>query len=272
MPAIQSLKKQLRGIRSTRKLTKAMKTISTVKFSKLNGIYGAHSDYVNECKTVSECFGEALSSTFKAANPDAPVAVVVFASNKGLCGSFNSEILNFAFEKISDFPNYLLFACGKKAVNYFKFKEVPIAKEYVLSDIPSYDESVLIFNDLEQKRKNGEISDVFVFYSEYVNMMLQRPTVCELFVKTQSSKSEEPLLIPDRQSVVDKAAITVYRALFHRIVLESAIGAQAATLTTMRSAYDTATEYCTQLESKINRLRQSAVTADVIEVSSERRE
>ena len=58
--------------------------------------------------------------------------------------------------------------------------------------------------------------------------------------------------------------------MFYEIVLEAAIGAQAATLMTMRSAFDTATEYAENLEKEINRLRQSAVTADVIETSAER--
>ena len=60
--------------------------------------------------------------------------------------------------------------------------------------------------------------------------------------------------------------------MMYEVLLETALGAQAATLMTMRSAYDTATEYSDQLETQINRLRQSAVTADVIETSGERKE
>ena len=57
--------------------------------------------------------------------------------------------------------------------------------------------------------------------------------------------------------------------MVYKLALENALGAQAATLMTMRSAFDTATEYCEKLEGEINRLRQSAVTADVIETSAE---
>ena len=57
--------------------------------------------------------------------------------------------------------------------------------------------------------------------------------------------------------------------IIYKKTLETALGAQAATLTTMRSAYDTASEYCVTLEAEINRKRQSQVTADVIEVSAE---
>ncbi len=272
MPAIQSLKKQLKGIRSTRKLTKAMKTISTVKFSKLNSIYGEYSAYANECSKLFEKYGSEFSQAFKAKNTGAPTAVVVFASNKGLCGSFNSELLSYAVEQLEKMDNYLLIACGKKAINYFKLKDIPIEKEFILNDIPNYEDSVEMLDYLIDLRKDGRASKLLIVYSEYKNMMTQRPAITELFAENEKPETQAPLFIPDRASVMEKAAITVYRCVFHRIVLESAIGAQAATLTTMRSAYDTATDYCTALEGQINRMRQSAVTADVIEISSERSE
>ncbi len=269
MAAIQSLKKQLKGIRSTRKLTKAMKTIATVKFSKLNGMYSAYSEYSRQCLSLFDFYGAEFAEALKVTDENAPIAMVVFSSNKGLCGSFNSELLNFALEKISETDKSLIFACGKKAANFFSTKNIPIEKEYILNDIPSYEESVKIFDDLVEMRKDGKISEIFVIYSEYKNMMTQRPRMIELFGVKESSKSDLMLFAPDRVSVMKSTSVTVYRSVFYRVVLESAIGAQAATLTTMRSAFDTATEYCTLLEGQINRMRQSAVTADVIETSSE---
>ena len=66
MPALQSLKKQLRGIRSTRKLTKAMKTVATVKFSQLNAVYGQYAAYAGECLRVYENHSAALLATVPA--------------------------------------------------------------------------------------------------------------------------------------------------------------------------------------------------------------
>ena len=86
MPALQSLKKQLRGIRSTRKLTKAMKTVATVKFSQLNAIYGQYAAYGNECLKIYGQHSAALLEEVRAADPAAPAAVGVMAANKGLCG------------------------------------------------------------------------------------------------------------------------------------------------------------------------------------------
>ena len=72
-----------------------------------------------------------------------------------------------------------------------------------------------------------------------------------------------------KQMVIENVAPVIFQSIFYKLLLEVALGANASTLMTMRSAYDTATEYCEQLESEINRQRQSAVTADVLETASE---
>ncbi len=272
MPTIQSLKKQLRGIRLTQKLAKAMKTISTVKYSKLSSIYGQYAEYGRQCKILLEKYGADFSDTIREADPTAPAAVIVMTSNKGLCGSFNSEILKFASEALSGQEPVLLAACGKKAISYFKGRSIPIEKEYILGDVPSYEESSALLEDMIAWRTSGKVSKVYVIYPRYINMVKQVPVICQLFAAGDSDDSGTVLFVPDRSTIVTQTAKTVFRGMFYGLVLESAMGAQAATLMTMRSAYDTATEYCARLERQINRKRQSAVTADVIETSAERSE
>lgn len=271
MPAIQGLKKQLRGIRSTRKLTKAMKTVSTVKFSKLNGMYAAFSPYGRECAKIYANYRASFTSVLQAADEDAPVLVVVISSDKGLCGSFNAELLAYAHEQLSMLDRYRLVTVGKKASVFFKTKNIPIEKEYQIPDIPANTDSDPLLSDIALWRSEGKVSKVMIIYSKYVNMMLQKPSLLELFASGSDYKAAEEnmLFLPERESVINKTAMTVMGSLVYELILESALGAQAATLMTMRSAYDTATEYCEKLEGQINRLRQSAVTADVIETSAE---
>ena len=272
MLAIQGLKKQLRGIRSTRKLTKAMRTVSTVKFSRLNEIQNEYSKYGKLCRGVLEQYGSFFKDVFREVNPQAPSMVFVITSNKGLCGKFNAEILHFAEEKVKAMDSVYLAACGRKAVQYFKGKEIPFEKGYALQDIPKYEKSNEILEDILALRQEGKVSQVYIIYPEYVNMMNQVPKMCSLFPENEGEDSSNILFLPDQETVNEKVAKLVLRALFHQFILETALGAQAATLMTMRSAYDTATEYYEELEGEINRMRQSAVTADVIETSAERKE
>lgn len=269
MSDLQSLKKQFRGIRSSQKLTKAMKTISTAKFAKLSALYNGYSEYGSRCRAVYEQYRSDYLAAVAAVNPDAPSAVVVMASNKGLCGSFNSELLNFALPQLRRQKGALLFACGKKAIAFFQENRIPVEKEIVFSDIPDYAESAALLDDLLALRRSGRISRVYVIYPQYTNMMVQTPAIRELFPDAGAEETEPPLLVPDRDTVVTKTADVIFRAALHALVLETAVGAQAATLMTMRSAYDTATEYCEELEGEINRKRQSIVTADVLETAAE---
>ncbi len=269
MPAIQTFKKQLRGIRSTQKLTKAMKTVATVKFSKLNSIYGGYSLYSEQCKKMLLRHGEELLIPLGKEDPFAPEAFVIFTGNKGMCGSYNSEILSFAKDMIDANPKHLVFACGKKAVSYLKAKGIDIDYEYSFSDIPSYEESTQLLMDLVDLRKQGKISKVHVIYKKYVNMMHQKTAMFELFSVSDDAVHDSSLLIPDQETIIKQTARNVFNAILYELCLETALGVWAATLMTMRTAYDTALERCEELETQINRMRQSAITADVIETSAE---
>ena len=269
MAAIQSLKKQLRGIRSTQKLTKAMKTISSIKFSNLNEKYRNYSAYGAQCRALFENYGRGLLARLGTADENAPIALVVMAANKGLCGSFNSELLSFAAKELLKYDSPLIVACGKKAAAYFKNKNIPVEKECVFNDVPTYEESSQLLDELIAWRKEGKISDILVIYPQYKNMMTQSPAVSELFHSGDGSAADNITYFPDMDSIITRAADTVFRSMFYDLVIQTAIGAQASTLLTMRSAFDTASEYCVKLEGEINRMRQSAVTADVLETSSE---
>lgn len=268
MLEVRSLKKQLRGVRSTQKLAKAMRATSMVKLSKLSGIYGQFSEYGAQCEKALEQYGHAFLEAFRETDSDAPPAVIVLASNKGLCGSFNAEILDAAMDLLPRLGAHFLVPCGREAVSFFEKQKLAAEKNVVFNDIPTYEESCALFDEVIEWRNAGKASRIFVVYPRYFNMVRQVPTVSEFFSVNCPEADETALLIPDRNTVVTKTAKTVFRAMFYKLVLEAALGAQAATLMTMRSAYDTATEYCAELEGQINRLRQNSITADIIETSA----
>ena len=272
MASVENLKKQLRGIRSTQKLTKAMKTISSVKFSKLSELYSGYSDYGKQCRKILNIFGPELLSASAPVNEESPVAVIVIASNKGLCGSYNAEILSLAQKTLKKHDNAYLITVGKKAAAYFKNKARTPKKEFVFGDIPTFADSALLAEEIIKLRREGAVSRAFVVYAEYSNMLKQTPVEYELFSFSADYKEDNSIFVPNRETVAQKAADDIFAALLYEILLSSSVGAQAATLMTMRSAYDTATEYCNELEKQINRMRQSAVTADVLETFSERDE
>ena len=270
MPEVLTLRKQLRGVRSTQKLASAMRTTSMAKLSKLNGMYGQYSEYGAQCAKLLERYGSVYWEALRAADGAAPAAVIVLASNKGLCGSFNADVLSFAVDQLPQLGAYHLIPCGREAIRFFRKKRIPAEKTAVFRDIPTYEESCALFDEVVRWRMAGKVSRILVIYPKYLGMMHQTPTIFEAFPENCPDADEMELLIPDRNTVVERTAEIVFRGMFYKLVLESALGAQAATLMTMRTAYDAATERCAELEGQINRLRQSLITADIIETSGKR--
>lgn len=271
MPTIQNLKKKLQVILSTRKLTQAMKTASTVKYSKLSALYSDYEKYEEQCNRMYRNHLKAFNSVFSIKNPDAPILFIVMTSNKGMCGSFNTELISF-FENIlhKQETKPIIICCGKKGKDYLENKKIPYSKSYIFSDIPSYQDACGLFDCIKELMESGKISSVKTVYSKYQNMMKQSPVCEDLFtLDKESADAEEPLFVPDKQTVINQTAEKILISILYKKILETSLGAQAATLTTMRSAYDTACEYSAQLETEINRKRQSQVTADVLEVSAD---
>ncbi|MBR5202195.1 MAG: F0F1 ATP synthase subunit gamma [Clostridia bacterium] len=271
MPAIQVLKKKLRGIQSTQKISKAMKTISSIKISQLTTAYNNYNEYGSQCEKLYEEYKNDLLGVLPPMNETAPVCYIIIASNKGLCGGFNSDLLKFAVEEIEKTKKeHILIAVGKQAITYFNNKHKDYEKSFVFGDIPDYNNANELLNYIIELRKTQKISSVKVIYQKYSNMMKQTPYIQELFCGDEINQSEgKTVLMPDKQMVIKNIAPVVFQSIFYKLLLEVALGANASTLMTMRSAYDTATEYCEQLEREINRQRQSAVTADVLETASE---
>ncbi len=271
MPTIQNLKKKLQVILSTRKITQAMKTASTVKYSKLSALYSDFAKYEEQCSIMYQTYRDDINSVFSPKNPDAPVLYILISSNKGMCGNFNTD-LHLFFEDIlrKQKVKPVVFCCGKKGIEYFDNKKIPYNEAFVFDDMPDFSVASELFEKLMQLIKNGDVSDVKIVYPKYINTMKQRP-VCDdlLSFDKGAPNGEDPLFVPDKRTVINSTAEKILVSILYKRILETALGAQAATLTTMRSAYDTACEYSEQLETQINRKRQSQVTADVIEISSE---
>ncbi len=267
MSGIPTLKKKLKGIRATEKLSKAMKTVSMAKLSRLNALQKTYSRYAEQYRF----FYENTADSVETANETKPLYVIVIASNRGFCGVFNSELVNFAVEDIAAQTRPVrLIACGEQTVRLLNECQYEPERCFIWNDIPQFSECRELFDLLSALAQEDPETCVRVIYPKYINTMTQTPTAVTLALNGNPEWTESALWVPDRETVLAQIGAKGFRALMYGMILESAVGAQAATLITMRSAYDTATQYGEMLELQIQRKRQSEVTADVIETSAER--
>lgn len=271
MPNLRELKKHLHSIEMTGQLAGAMKTVAAAKYSRINAILTNYARYAKRCSEIRERFGSMLSDAYPCVNPDAPRGIVVLGSNRGLCGGYSIELLNFAEAVLAESPRpWKLFAVGKRAAVRFHDNGTPMEGEYVLPDVVRYEDCTSLLSWLLELYRAGEISTVEIVHQKFVNMLTQTPVVSALLPLSAvegAGDADGILFVPDRETVLYSAAEVCVNASMYMYLLESAAGAQAATLMAMRSAFDNAEQTAAELESAISRKRQSDVTASVIETS-----
>ena len=187
---------------------------------------------------------------------------------------------------------FLIAVNGPRAATFLKEKKIPVAEELNLPEIPDAEFAHQFLSDLKKRFQSGEVSSVSLIYQQNCNTLLQKPTVRKLLPYSAFSddmtekKASDPgrssrqenkthlspddiLWVPDRETCMKAFLTLALDSAFFSIFLEAAVGAQSATLFAMRTASDHAKEAAAVLHNDINKMRQSAVTAAVLETSSD---
>jgi F-type H+-transporting ATPase subunit gamma len=266
MPTLRELKKRLNSIKTTEKISAAMKTVASAKLSKVSKVLESYRAYERASAMTLELFGDELSQALGQKNPDAPVCYVVMASNRGLCGGYNLELLNYADGIVNEDSEAMLITVGKYSKRHYEGR---YAASFSLPDVPTGDTCGELIDYLLSLYNNGEISRLVFIYQQYKNTLVQTPVSKQLLpLEASATKGNTDMIcLPDRATVVRSAAVSLVRSAMLAAFLEAASGAQAATLNAMKSACDNAKESRQKLEVKIYRSRQASVTQSVLETS-----
>ncbi len=275
MAGLREMKKHLKSIRSIGQLAGAMRTVATAKYSRLNRLSADYAPYAEACGAVLEQFGSG-SIAPQGDNVSRRRCIAVLASNRGLCGSYNSELLSRFFELLRDEADPIIIPCGKMAVQRCRDKGISVRKEFIFSDTPTYSDAQELSQYLRELYSSGEAGEIIIVYQKFKNILIQTPTA-ETFLPAGSTSDvdedeDQNLYHPDKASAVAGVIPICLDARIYSLLLNCAAGAQAATVIAMRSAYDNSVTSASELETKLNRLRQSQVTSDVMEIAYEREE
>ncbi len=260
MSAVPGLKKKLKSVRTVGKVSKALKTVSAAKFARLSSIFKNYAEYATEYRKM-------ISSVEIEPKAD---AVIIFGSNRGFCGAFNNDVAQLALDECKGFDGEII-VCGDEMSRVLGEKGFSAQKKFVFDDVPSFSETDELFGCISELADKKSFT-VKLIRPQYKNTMTQIPFVeyAVLHPASRADNAEDMLMFPDKNTVTAFLDQKCFRAMLYGAVLETALGAQASTLITMRSAYDTSCEYGEKLENEIHRQRQRDVTADVIETASER--
>ncbi len=287
MPSLIDLRRRIRAVKSTQQITKAMKMIAASRLRRAQErVVGARPfaqrmlRVLNRLVTRVDQDAHPLLRIPEAGAPGHPLLIVVTA-DRGLCGSFNSNVIKAASQFIRDEGdegrNIALGLIGRKGRDFFRRRGLDVRYEQVnIFAKLKFGDAVEIANTAIEAFTSGEATGVYLVYNEFKSVIAQRVVVERLLPiprlegkdAVEAGSAVDYLYEPSpeeifRDLIPRHVQVQVYRAL-----LESAAAEHAARMTAMDAATRNSAEMIDNLTLYMNKVRQAAITREIIEVVS----
>ncbi len=282
--SLQDLKRQIQSVNNTAKMTQALQTISAIKLNKAR----AHLD---RARPYTDNVEEMMREIADRAQSDTPllvgrdevnnVAICTVTSDRGLAGAFNAQVLRRSMELRGEQDAEIVqIVTGRKAREFFRFRRMGVEEAYIgFSDSPSYEKAREIGSRLTQLFEGEGADMVYLVYNRFKNALVQQPTATRILPIASEDTDEDnegegngsdiPFeFIPEPEELLKRLVPKYVETLVFRALLESAAGEHGARMTAMKSASDSANEMSEELTMQLNKMRQAAITQEIIEIAS----
>ena len=279
MAKARDIQRRIGSIKSTRKITRTMEMVATSKLRRAT-------QRVERARPYAAKLAEVID---RLVTPDMvelrPIlrqperiergALILITSNRGLCGAFNTNLIRAARELLdraaSDGIEVDLHVVGRKAVNYFRFRGVPMASTRTdISDAPTPEDARSILEPIARQFVDGEVDTVFMVYSEFRSILSTPPVARQLLpVRVPEERvRKEPwyILDPSADEILSRLLPLYFINTGYRALVETAAAEQGARRTAMKNATDNADELTYTLTRLYNRARQAEITQQIAEI------
>ena len=268
----KEIKNRIRSMESTKQITKAMEMVAASKLRHAQARIQNSRPYFEILSATIADIVESntdFSSPYLIQRPVKRSVYVVIAGDRGLAGGYNSNILKLAQVRLEG-QNGEVLPIGKKAVDFFKAKKIPVLTEqYAEAASVSISDCFSIAKQLSKRYLTGEFDEVAVGYTNFVSVLSQTPEIRSLLPLTPGGKSSagsDILYEPDSAAVFDAIVPEYMGGILYGALCESRAAEQAARRTAMDSATQNAEEMIADLSLKYNQARQAAITQEITEI------
>ncbi|OFW14298.1 MAG: ATP synthase F1 subunit gamma [Acidobacteria bacterium RIFCSPLOWO2_12_FULL_67_14] len=293
MPSLIDLRRRIRAVKSTQQITKAMKMIAASRLKRAQ-------DRVIAARPYAQRMMQVLHGLAARVDPDAhpllrpgaesgrPLAIVVTA-DRGLCGSFNSNVIKAAGQFIISegrSGEVTLGLIGRKGRDFFRRRGFDVRVEQTgIFQRLSYVHALEIANAAIDEFVSGRASRVYLIYNEFKSVMTQRLATEQLLpiprippngagavgapgIDGDATAGAEYLYEPNAEAIFSELLPRYVQAQVYRALLESNAAFFAAQMTAMDAATRNSSEMIDSLTLYMNKVRQAAITREIIEVVS----
>jgi F-type H+-transporting ATPase subunit gamma len=275
---LRDIKNRIKSIKNTEQITRAMKMVSAAKFRRAQDMTLAGREYYHHVSSITRSLaglaGRGAHPLFRQ-KTERNIDLILFTSDKGLCGSFNSYLikkaLTFMEEKAS--TSVTLISVGKKGRDYFHRRDVEMAAEFLdISRSIGLPLAREIAAKALERLRAGQAQATYVIYSRFISALNQKPEVFRLFPVPPAPPEEIPpveyLYEPNRDALIRKLIPLYTDIVMNQVLWESTASEHGSRMTAMDTATKNAGELIEQLNLFYNKARQAAITKELIEVVS----
>lgn len=282
MADIAELKHRIKSIQDTHQITKAMELISVAKMRKAMLKQAASSVYFDRVRATLKdimLHSTDIRNAYVRHRPDTRAAYIVIAGDKGLAGAFNNNVLNLAWQHIQTRPVHYVITIGQMARSFFESRDQSVDLEFTHAvTSPTLHDSRGIMRDILDLYDRNLMDEVYVVFTRMISSSVHEPTVVKLLpieakdieVEAASSFRGEICYDPSPNEVLDILVPQYLVGMIYSTLIHSAASEQAARMMAMSNANKNADKMLDSLSLEYNRLRQSAITTELLDLSSGR--
>jgi F-type H+-transporting ATPase subunit gamma len=288
MPSLIDIRRRVRAVKSTQQITKAMKMVSASKLRRAQERIVNARPFAQKMLTVLNSLAARVDPSAHpllaapAASAAGRTLLIVITADKGLCGSFNTNVIKAAnaFTQESTAREVAMGLVGRKGRDYFRRRGFDVRYEDVgLFSALKLSHAQAIAARAMEEFTAGRVSSVYLVYNEFKSVMNQRVVVERLLpiakledTAAGQERGSEPgidyLYEPSPEVIIGELLPKHVESQIYRALLESAAAEHAARMTAMDSATRNAKDMIDQLTLYMNKVRQAAITREIIEVVS----
>ena len=289
MANLLDIRRRIKSVKNTQQITKAMKMVSAARLRRSQERVVSARPFANKMTQTLNDLAARVPEEFHHplldARGDERYLILLITADRGLCGAFNTNLLKAAevFIRQNSGKKIEILAVGRKGRDFFRRRHATLAGEYLGltgKGHVEYAEAVEVARDLiKQFNEDKEIDKVFIIYNEFKTVLTQRVVIEQLLpVSRAATSSTEDAEAPQDLTdyIYEQPPFEIFSRLLPRLVesqifralLESVASEHGARMAAMDSASKNAGELISSLTLNMNRIRQAAITNEIIEVVS----
>ena len=281
MATLRDIKRKIDAVKKTQQITRAMNMVAAAKLRTTQQQLDQFIPYATQLTEIMNRVAAGVEPEgfplLMAHEEVIKVELISLTADRGLCGAFNTNLIaaaeTFIQEKEQGGLEVSVSQLGRKGRDYFRRRKRPLRvfHEGMLNK-PNYGDASALGQEVIDLFLTHEVDEVYVCYSEFINMVTQRPVVKKLLPITPETMEEEEqelleyIFEPSREGVLNDLLPNYINLQLLECFFQTAVSEHAARMTAMDNAVNNCKEMVRDLTLVYNKARQAAITAELMDI------